>query len=327
MIAITSFSITSYLDFDFLYYINLGSIFMFKKTFHQSAVIVVSLMSLFASCTLWAQNHNPIQQQLATLEKNSQGRLGVALINTENNSQITYRGNERFAMASTSKVMAVAALLKESEKQANLLDKNITIKKTDLVTYSPMTEKHLTTGMTLAQLSAATLQYSDNTAMNKILAYLGGPTKVTQFARSINDMTYRLDRTEPELNTAIHGDPRDTTSPLAMAKSLQALTLGDALAQHQRQQLVTWLKGNTTGNQSIKAGLPKTWQIGDKTGSGDYGTTNDIAIIWPENHAPLILVVYFTQQEQNAKSRKDIIVKATEIVTKEFVDLSSKDNK
>lgn len=295
---------------------------MFKTTFRQTAAIAVSLISLLTSPMLWAHNNNTIEEQLNTLEKYSQGRLGVALIDTEDNSQITYRGEERFAMASTSKVMAVAAVLKASEKQAGLLDKNITIKKSDLVAYSPITEKHLTTGMTLAELSAATLQYSDNTAMNKILDYLGGPTKVTQFARSINDVTYRLDRKEPELNTAIHGDPRDTTSPIAMAKSLQALTLGDALGQSQRQQLVTWLKGNTTGDHSIKAGLPKHWGVGDKTGSGDYGTTNDIAVIWPENHAPLILVVYFTQQEQDAKYRKDIIVKATEILTKEFSSLS-----
>lgn len=291
---------------------------MFKTTFRQTAAIAVSLISLLASPMLWADNNNTIEEQLNTLEKYSQGRLGVALINTEDNSQITYRGEERFAMASTSKVMAVAAVLKASEKQAGLLDKNITIKKSNLVAYSPITEKHLTTGMTLAELSAATLQYSDNTAMNKILDYLGGPAKVTQFARSINDVTYRLDRKEPELNTAIHGDPRDTTSPIAMAKSLQALTLGDALGQSQRQQLVTWLKGNTTGDNSIKAGLPKHWVVGDKTGSGDYGTTNDIAVIWPENHAPLILVIYFTQQEQDAKYRKDIIAKAAEIVTKEI---------
>lgn len=297
---------------------------MFKTTFRQTATIAVSLISLLVSPMLWANTNNTIEEQLSTLEKYSQGRLGVALINTEDNSQITYRGEERFAMASTSKVMAVAAVLKESEKQAGLLDKNITIKKSDLIAYSPITEKHLVTGMSLAQLSAATLQYSDNTAMNKILDYLGGPAKVTQFARSINDVTYRLDRKEPELNTAIHGDPRDTTSPIAMAKSLQALTLGDALGQSQRQQLVTWLKGNTTGDHSIKAGLPKHWIVGDKTGSGDYGTTNDIAVIWPKNHAPLILVVYFTQQEQDAKYRKDIIVKATEIVTKEFSNLSQK---
>ncbi|MBS6211353.1 MAG: class A beta-lactamase [Proteus hauseri] len=299
---------------------------MFKKTFRHTVAIAVSLISLLASPILLANTNNTIEEQLSTLEKYGKGRLGVALINTEDNSQITYRGEERFAMASTSKVMAVAAVLKESEKQAGLLDKNITIKKSDLVVYSPITEKHLVTGMSLAQLSAATLQYSDNTAMNKILDYLGGPAKVTQFARSINDVTYRLDRKEPELNTALHGDPRDTTSPIAMAKSLQALTLGDALGLSQRQQLVTWLQGNTTGDHSIKAGLPKHWIVGDKTGSGDYGTTNDIAVIWPENHAPLILVVYFTQQEKDAKYRKDIIAKAAEIVTKPFITSPQKES-
>ncbi|MGL5700438.1 MAG: class A beta-lactamase, partial [Kluyvera sp.] len=169
--------------------------------------------------------------------------------------------------------------------------------------------------MTLAELSAAALQYSDNTAMNKLIAHLGGPQKVTAFAREIGDNTFRLDRTEPTLNTAIPGDPRDTTSPQAMAQTLRNLTLGKALGETQRAQLVTWLKGNTTGSASIKAGLPATWVVGDKTGSGDYGTTNDIAVIWPENHAPLILVAYFTQPQQKAESRRDVLAAAAKIVT------------
>ncbi|HDT1423325.1 TPA: serine hydrolase, partial [Klebsiella pneumoniae subsp. pneumoniae] len=114
------------------------------------------------------------------------------------------------------------------------------------------------------------------------------------------------------------GDPRDTTTPLAMAQTLKNLTLGKALAETQRAQLVTWLKGNTTGSASIRAGLPKSWVVGDKTGSGDYGTTNDIAVIWPENHAPLVLVTYFTQPEQKAESRRDILAAAAKIVTHGF---------
>ena len=133
---------------------------------------------------------------------------------------------------------------------------------------------------------------------------------MTQFARSIGDETFRLDRTEPTLNTAIPGDKRDTTSPLAMAQSLRKLALGDALAEPQRAQLVAWLKGNTTGAASIRAGLPASWTVGDKTGSGDYGTTNDIAVVWPDNHAPLILVTYFTQPQQDAKARKDVLAAA-----------------
>ena len=189
------------------------------------------------------------------------------------------------------------------------------IKQSDLVNYNPIAEKHLDTGMTLAEFSAATIQYSDNTAMNKILEHLGGPAKVTEFARTIGDKTFRLDRTEPTLNTAIPGDKRDTTTPLAMAESLRKLTLGNALGEQQRAQLVTWLKGNTTGGQSIRAGLPASWAVGDKTGAGDYGTTNDIAVIWPENHAPLVLVTYFTQPQQDAKSRKEVLAAAAKIVT------------
>ena len=138
---------------------------------------------------------------------------------------------------------------------------------------------------------------------------------MTAFAQSIGDVTFRLDRTEPALNSAIPGDKRDTTTPLAMAESLRKLTLGNALGEQQRAQLVTWLKGNTTGGQSIRAGLPANWAVGDKTGAGDYGTTNDIAVIWPENHAPLVLVTYFTQPQQDAKSRKEVLAAAAKIVT------------
>ncbi|WP_421080734.1 FONA family class A beta-lactamase [Serratia fonticola] len=292
---------------------------MVKNTLRQTTLMVATVMPLlFGSVPLWAQSANAkanIQQQLSELEKNSGGRLGVALIDTADNSQILYRADERFPMCSTSKVMAVSALLKQSETDKNLLAKRMEIKQSDLVNYNPIAEKHLDTGMTLAEFSAATIQYSDNTAMNKILEHLGGPAKVTEFARTIGDKTFRLDRTEPTLNTAIPGDKRDTTSPLAMAKSLQNLTLGKALGEPQRAQLVEWMKGNTTGGASIRAGLPTTWGVGDKTGSGDYGTTNDIAVIWPANHAPLILVTYFTQPQQNAEARKDVLAAAAKIVT------------
>lgn len=292
---------------------------MIQRTLRQTALMVAAVTPLFfASTPLWAQtpqDAKAIGQKLAELEIRTGGRLGVALINTADNSQIVYRGNERFPMCSTSKVMAVFALLKQSETDKELLNQRVEIKKSDLVNYNPITEKHLDSGMTLAELSDATLRYSDNTAMNKILAHLGGPGKVTQFARSIGDKTFRLDRTEPTLNTAIPDDPRDTTTPVAMAKTLRKLTLGNALAEPQRAQLVTWMKGNTTGSASIRAGLPTSWVVGDKTGSGSYGTTNDIAVIWPANQAPLVLVTYFTQPQKDAKSRNDVLAEAAKIVT------------
>nr|CAM12805.1 class A beta-lactamase [Leminorella richardii] len=292
---------------------------MLKNAFRHTALIAAATVPLlFGSASLWANtapNADALQQKLADLEKSTGGRLGVALINTADNSQIVYRGDERFAMCSTSKVMAAAAVLKQSETDSRVLSKKRCDYKSRSDQLEPNCQEALGAGMTLAEMSAATLQYSDNTAMNKILTHLGGPEKVTAFARSIGDTTYRLDRTEPALNSALPGDPRDTTTPLAMAKSLRSLTLDNALGETQRAQLVEWMKGNTTGDASIRAGLPKNWIVGDKTGSGDYGTTNDIAVIWPENRAPLILVTYFTQPQQNAKARRDVLASAAKIVT------------
>lgn len=292
---------------------------MIKHTLRQTALMASALIPLLlTSSPLWAQAPQDtvaIGKKLAELEKSTGGRLGVVLINTADNSQIVYRGDERFPMCSTSKVMAASAILKQSETQTSLLNQRVEIKKSDLVNYNPITEKHLDGGMTIAELTDATLRYSDNTAMNKLIAQLGGPAKVTQFARSIGDKTFRLDRTEPTLNTAIPGDERDTTTPAAMAKTLQNLTLDNALAEPQRKQLVEWMKKNTTGGASIRAGLPTTWTVADKTGSGSYGTTNDIAVIWPENQPPLVLVTYFTQPQKEAKSRNDVLAAAAKIVT------------
>ncbi|OAT32370.1 beta-lactamase [Buttiauxella brennerae ATCC 51605] len=292
---------------------------MIKHTLRQTALMASALIPLLlTSSPLWAQAPQDtvaIGKKLAELEKSTGGRLGVVLINTADNSQIVYRGDERFPMCSTSKVMAASAILKQSETQTGLLNQRVEIKKSDLVNYNPITEKHLDGGMTIAELTDATLRYSDNTAMNKLIAQLGGPDKVTQFARSIGDKTFRLDRTEPTLNTAIPGDERDTTTPAAMAKTLQNLTLDNALAEPQRKQLVEWMKKNTTGGASIRAGLPTTWTVADKTGSGSYGTTNDIAVIWPENQPPLVLVTYFTQPQKEAKSRNDVLAAAAKIVT------------
>ena len=292
---------------------------MIKHTLRQTALMASALVPLLLTCSpLWAQvpqDTVAIGKKLAELEKSTGGRLGVVLINTADNSKIIYRGDERFPMCSTSKVMAASAILKQSETQTGLLNQRVEIKKSDLVNYNPITEKHLDGGMTIAELTDATLRYSDNTAMNKLIAQLGGPAKVTQFARSIGDKTFRLDRTEPTLNTAIPGDERDTTTPAAMARTLQNLTLDNALAEPQRKQLVEWMKKNTTGGASIRAGLPTTWTVADKTGSGSYGTTNDIAVIWPENQPPVVLVTYFTQPQKEAKSRNNVLAAAAKIVT------------
>jgi beta-lactamase class A len=250
----------------------------------------------------------------AALERTFGGRLGVCALNTGNGAQIRHRADERFPFCSTFKVMLSGAILARSARDASYLQQRVRYAQTDLVNYSPVTEKHVGEGMTVSELCAAAIQYSDNTAANLLTKLLGGPGVVTAFARSIGDRKFRLDRWETELNSCIPGDPRDTSTPAAMARSMRALALGDALAGPQRKQLQDWLRGSTTGAKRIRAGVPENWQAGDKTGSGDYGTTNDLAVLWPPARSPIVLAVYFTQTKADAKWQDDVIAAAARVV-------------
>ncbi len=256
-----------------------------------------------------------IQAKLASLENTANGQLGVYAINTGNNQSIEYHANKRFPLCSTNKVMGVAAILKKSETHPDLLQKKITYTKSELLVWSPATEKHVNSGMTISELGKAAITLSDNAAINLIMKELGSPQKVTDFARCIGDDTFKLDRWELELNTTLPGDMRDTSTPKAMGNSLRKLVLGNVLAVKQRNLLQTWLIGNTTGDARIRAGTPKGWVVGDKTGTcGHYGTTNDVGIIWPKDGAPIVIAIYFTQPKEDAPARDDVIADTTQIV-------------
>lgn len=283
----------------------------------------VFFFNTYAAPSTPAPQLTAVQLKLAELEKSAHGRLGIAAFDTRTHAVILYHANERFPVTSTHKIIAVADILKQSQKQPSLLTEKVYFKKADLTTYSPATEGHVNKGMTYAQLCAAAITLSDNTALNLILKKLGGPANLTAFARSIGDTAFRLDRYEPDLNTAIPGDLRDTTTPKAMANTIQRLVFGSALSQGQRQQLQTWLEKNTTGNLRIRAGVPVGWIVGDKTGTGDYGSTNDIGFILPPKCAPIILTVYFTQTVQNAPPKDEVIAKATRILLNSFTQSDS----
>lgn len=255
------------------------------------------------------------EKLLAELEASTGGRLGVAGFDAANNAQVLYRADERFPLCSTFKVIAASAILNLATKDTAVLKERVRIDARELVANSPITGQHVGTDMTLSELCAAALQHSDNTAANLLIKRLGGPSAVTAFARLAGDETFRLDRWETELNSAIPGDPRDTSTPANMARSLQGLALDNVLADPQRDQLQAWLKGNTTGATRIRAGVPEDWVVGDKTGAGAHGTTNDIAVLWPPQGSPIILAIYFTQTEKNAPLRNDVVAAAARIAT------------
>lgn len=276
------------------------------------AVAALPLLHLSGCASVFTQPET--NARFAALEADLNGRLGVYALDTGTGRSIGYRQHERFAMCSTFKAVAAAAILARGATEPGFLQKRIRYTKADLVTYSPVTEKHLDDGMTLEELSAATVIYSDNSAANLMLREIGGPEGLTRYARSIGDSVFRLDRWETELNTAIAGDPRDTTTPTAMTATLNRLVVGGALPPRERQLLTGWLVACATGAARIRAGVPAGWKVGDKTGTGGFGSANDIGVIWPEGRAPIVLSIFTVRDEKDGKARNDIVAAATRVV-------------
>ncbi|WUM88745.1 class A beta-lactamase [Nocardia salmonicida] len=253
----------------------------------------------------------PATATFADMETKYGARLGLSVVDTGSGATVDYREGERFPMASTFKGLACGALLQAHPLSTGYFDQVIRYTAADIVVNSPETEKHIDTGMTVTALCDAAITQSDNTAGNMLLRLLGGPEGFTAFLRTLGDTVSRLDRWEPELNTAIPGDERDTTTAAALVANYRALVVGTALPEPERDQLATWLKASKTGAKRIKAGLPTDWIVGDKTGSPAYGSALDVAIAWPPNRAPLVLAVLTTKPDQNAEPSNDLVAEAT----------------
>lgn len=236
-----------------------------------------------------------IQQQLADLERRYGGRLGVSILDTASQRLISHRGDERFALCSTFKCLAAAHVLARVDRKQEDLSRRIVYSTEQLVPYSPTTELHVGgQGLSVGSLCEAAMTLSDNTAANLMLDSMGGPEGLTAWLRSIGDTQTRLDRREPELNENRPGDPRDTTTPVAMLQTLKTLVLGEKLTLASRDQLTAWLVNNQTGDKKLRAGVPARWRVGDKTGSGANNASNDVAVIWPGERPPVLVTVYYT---------------------------------
>jgi beta-lactamase class A len=280
---------------------------------HRRA-FVISAASLALAAPSFAGT-NP----LADLEAKAGGRLGVAALDTSTGHHLAWRASERFPMCSTFKILAVAAILRKVDTGDERLDRWVEFGKADLLDYAPIAKENVDKGgLMLGQLCAAAIEFSDNTAANLILTALGGPQAVTAYARTLGDPVTRLDRTEPTLNTAMPGDPRDTTSPAAMLADLNTLLQGSALSDSSRDTLAELLNKCQTAASLIPAGLPLRWASGNKTGSGDHGTVNDVATINPPGRAPIYVAAYYTGSTADNELRNAVLASVGQIVTQAF---------
>lgn len=294
----------------------------------RSLSLKIAKFMLFAALTsCWSlanahrEPHSSVTEQLKALEATTEGRLGIFAVNTANGHTIEYRANETFPTGCTSKVIGVSAVLKKSASDPALLATKMKYSQADLASWSPVTGKHVDEGMTVQELCAASISLSDNTAMNLLLKTIGGIQGMNDFARSIGDHSFRQDNDWPA--EAYSGGPnniKDSSTPKAMVESLRKLTVGSALDKPQRDLLNTWLKDTQTGTARIRAGVPQGWIVGNKTGTGAvYGSTNDLAIIWPPKHEPLLIGIYYTTNNEKALKREDALSAATKLITEAFI--------
>ncbi len=262
----------------------------------------------------WAWNSAAadVPADLAALERRHGGRLGVAALDTQNGRRLAHRGDERFLMCSTFKLMLVATVLARVDAGKERLERRVVFDKSVLQEWSPVTSLNVgAPGMTVEGLCEAAMLISDNTAANLLLDAIGGPSAWTAWVRSLGDAKSRLDHSEPLLNRS-HGED-DTTTPWSMLEDMRKVLLGQALSAGMRERLIGWLKLNQTGAQTLAAGLPPGWRIGDKTGSG-HNANNDIAVIWPPNRKPLLVTAYYMTDKHDVAARKAVLADVGRVV-------------
>ncbi|GAA0526321.1 beta-lactamase class A [Rhizomicrobium palustre] len=271
-----------------------------------SSLALVGVAGLSAAKELVFPRQEGLLAAVTLAEKTSGGRLGVAVIDTGSGARFSYRGSERFPLCSTFKLLLVTAVLCKVDAGAESLERRVAVKKGDILGNSPFSAQHVGTSASLGELSEATITLSDNTAANLLLPAVGGPEGLTKFLAEMGDSVTRIDRYEPIMSSSIAHDLRDTTTPEAMAATVQKFVLGTVLKPASLALLQAWLRATKTGSNRLRAGLPADWQVGDKTGTGDHGTSNDVAVIWPPHRAPLVVASYVNESKLSDRATQHI---------------------
>ncbi len=275
-----------------------------------NALILAVALWMPAGLSAAGHDFQAVQQAIVALEGKLSARIGVAVLEVKTGELWDYKGDERFPLTSTFKTLACAKLLQDAERQRLKLTDSVTVQQSDLVTYSPVIEKQVGQAVTLDQACAAAMHTSDNTAANIVLHAVGGPEGITRFMREVGDPLTRLDRQEPELNQGLAGDERDTTTPNAIARSLQTLLFGSALSPSSQQQLQTWMEQNQVTGNLLRSVLPAGWTIADRSGAGGFGARSITAVVWPHtatSPSPLIISIYIADTDAPMEARNQAI--------------------
>ncbi|AUM96107.1 TPA: class A beta-lactamase [Clostridium botulinum] len=295
----------------------------FKVKKFKAAMLMLLVIFSLTSCRNVA-TQKPVNMKsdaqynsaFSQLESDYDVKLGIYALDTEMNKEVAYHADDRFAYCSTFKALAAGAVLKQDSLDE--LKQVVKYKKEDVLSYAPIAKDNVDKGMTIEEICNAAVRFSDNTAANLLFNHIGGPSGFKSALNQIGDNVTQPARIEPELNEAMPGDIRDTSTPRQLATDLQAYTTGNILTDDKKRILIDWMTGNATGNTLIRAGAPDNWVVADKSGTGPYGTRNDIAIVMPPNKKPIIIAILSTHHTKEAKYDDKLIAQVSKIVFDSF---------
>ena len=254
---------------------------------------------------------------LADLEARHGGRLGVAALDVGSQRRVSWRGQERFPFCSTFKAFLAVAILERVQRDEEQLDRAVPIVRTDMIPHAPVTEKAIGRTLTIRELIQAAVEVSDNPAANILIREMGGIAVWRSWWPTFGDTTTLISRLEPDLNTALPDDPRDTCLPDQSLANIREMAFGDRLTPPHDQMIQGWMTASPTGPNRIKAGAPQGWTVAHKTGTGANGTANDVGVAFPLSGAPVILATYFTGAAEASDDQRDaVIAEATRRVFK-----------
>jgi beta-lactamase class A len=290
---------------------------MSKSALSRRGLVLSGVAGLVPAIARAAPGLDPWGARLAGIERRLGGRLGVLALDTASGARIGHRTGEHFRMCSSFKLLLAADVLARIDAGAEQAGRLIAYGPADVLEYAPVAKAHLAKGgLSVLELCAAAVEVSDNTAANLLLASIGGPAGLTRWLRSVGDPKTRLDRTETALNTGPAADHRDTTTPDAMVATMRKVLLGTVLSPTSRQELVQWMKNCKTGEKRLRAGLPKSWRVGDKTGTwtGAWASAVDVAIAWPPTGAPVLIAAFSNGGPAKPEARDAALAEVGQIV-------------
>ncbi len=246
----------------------------------------------------------PIEQRIALLADGEKGRIGVAAIDLATGQDISVLGNQRFPMASTSKIAIAATFLDGVDRGRWSLDDQyalrIPVRSTPFSTkIAPV--RHGTM-MSARDLIEIMITRSSNSATDAMLAAVGGPKAVNDWVRRAGIEDFQLDRDiatlvrdDGEFDPSAYIDLRDSATPRAMVALLTGLYQGRWLEPESRDVIIGAMERCRTGTRRIPARLPATVQVAHKTGSLN-NTSSDIGIIQAPDGRAIAVAIYVTGQ-------------------------------